>query len=612
MFDLERFDELAKGLATNRLSRGRVIKSFVAGVLLAGPLGALWNSPASAQQSGTCSVASRCPKKEYCSADQGCICVQSAEGDIRCGKIPTSCNVKLCQTSADCADLGEGYFCDTPNSGCCTNPPAEKPRCIAPCDAAAPCPPERVCGTECCPEGQSCIDGVCSEETPIPCADDPVTAASLDAADSALAAGAREVNLSPNGCIRYRRTLKGGRVTSEEVTLEGKPALVWKHTPTKSTGQRDADLDGFFEWRSTVRRGAATAKDDRTVTTEYSPVTKTPTRQDTYTRGTGKGWHVLIQEADQSGTLVTVAEFDTGPYIAASAPRDQGSGGDLPNGADRKVAPNATIGISGLTTIGCRGQKPAHLEARLRESRNVLIKCQQRYGAPELANAIANYNRPIVITCANPAPGVIRPGALSNVEPDSVTGQDWTVRITVNNDPMSKGHFFEPNSQREQASTLGHEMLHLSLGVHNDAECPEACQQDPTSRVHHDRTYACENLCFGAKTGQPPTKCSCDKCLGTPPGQKCNERCKGFGKCPYPSYEKRCTFPTCPPPKSFKNGVCQPPPGPGPGPGPQPGNKIYCNCNKKCYDDPQVCLSECKPTLGCFTGICGPAQPGQC
>jgi len=41
-------------------------------------------------------------------------------------------------------------------------------------------------------------------------------------------------------------------------------------------------------------------------------------------------------------------------------------------------------------------------------------------------------------------------------------------------------------------------------------------------------------------------------------------------------------------------------------------SKVYCNCNKKCYDDVSVCLNECKVTLGCFTGICGPAEPGQC
>lgn len=40
--------------------------------------------------------------------------------------------------------------------------------------------------------------------------------------------------------------------------------------------------------------------------------------------------------------------------------------------------------------------------------------------------------------------------------------------------------------------------------------------------------------------------------------------------------------------------------------------KIYCNCNKTCYDDLQVCQNECKANLGCFTGICGPAEPDQC
>jgi hypothetical protein len=46
VFDQERFDELAKGLATNRLSRRQVLKNFAAGMLLAGPLGALWGREA--------------------------------------------------------------------------------------------------------------------------------------------------------------------------------------------------------------------------------------------------------------------------------------------------------------------------------------------------------------------------------------------------------------------------------------------------------------------------------------------------------------------------------------------------------------------------------------
>jgi hypothetical protein len=44
----------------------------------------------------------------------------------------------------------------------------------------------------------------------------------------------------------------------------------------------------------------------------------------------------------------------------------------------------------------------------------------------------------------------------------------------------------------------------------------------------------------------------------------------------------------------------------------QEPTKVYCNCNKSCYDDVNVCLSECKTSLGCFTGICGPATEEQC
>jgi hypothetical protein len=39
----ERFDDLARALATNQLSRGQVLKSLVAGVFLATPLGVLWS-----------------------------------------------------------------------------------------------------------------------------------------------------------------------------------------------------------------------------------------------------------------------------------------------------------------------------------------------------------------------------------------------------------------------------------------------------------------------------------------------------------------------------------------------------------------------------------------
>jgi hypothetical protein len=35
--------------------------------------------------------------------------------------------------------------------------------------------------------------------------------------------------------------------------------------------------------------------------------------------------------------------------------------------------------------------------------------------------------------------------------------------------------------------------------------------------------------------------------------------------------------------------------------------KIKCGCTGKLYDDATTCTKECKASLGCFTGICGPS-----
>jgi hypothetical protein len=48
----ERFDDLARSLATGRVSRRQVLKSVAAGLLVSGPLGALWSRFASAQTAG--------------------------------------------------------------------------------------------------------------------------------------------------------------------------------------------------------------------------------------------------------------------------------------------------------------------------------------------------------------------------------------------------------------------------------------------------------------------------------------------------------------------------------------------------------------------------------
>jgi hypothetical protein len=82
-----------------------------------------------ALQADECPVPSSCGDRKYCDSSNTSICIRSAEGVNRCGLPPSSCGVKLCTTSADCESLGSGYFCDTPNSGCCSD--GERPRCVA-------------------------------------------------------------------------------------------------------------------------------------------------------------------------------------------------------------------------------------------------------------------------------------------------------------------------------------------------------------------------------------------------------------------------------------------------------------------------------------------------
>jgi len=99
-----------------------------------GPTPGPTRSPtASLSAEDECPIPSVCGARQYCNEENTCICLRSAEGPIRCGQLPSSCDVPLCETSADCAQFGEGWFCDTPNSGCCTDPPAELTRCLAPC-----------------------------------------------------------------------------------------------------------------------------------------------------------------------------------------------------------------------------------------------------------------------------------------------------------------------------------------------------------------------------------------------------------------------------------------------------------------------------------------------
>jgi len=118
--------------------------------------------------------------------------------------------------------------------------------------------------------------------------------------------------------------------------------------------------------------------------------------------------------------------------------------------------------------------------------------------------------------------------------------------------------------------------------------CGENACQCPNGR------QACGNECLG----------TCQSCVdGQAKAKQCDSTCETC--LPYTNRcevvkSRLCDGVCCAEGLSCRNGLCLPP------------DKYFCNCNDTCYDDVEVCRSECEVTLGCFTGICGPAEPGQC
>ena len=168
----ERFDQLAKGLATNRLSRRQVLKSFAAGLLLAGPLATLWGArpvQASTAQAGTCNTSTlqtcldnvQNEVKHY--INETCSPRGSATGGgmsrtkdgsaVFAASCVTWANTVLielfkreCSQKAGCPQgtrCTNGFCCPTGTTGCGISSPGS---CCGPCD--------------------SCVNGTCQNTDP--------------------------------------------------------------------------------------------------------------------------------------------------------------------------------------------------------------------------------------------------------------------------------------------------------------------------------------------------------------------------------------------------------------------------------------------------------------
>jgi hypothetical protein len=113
------------------------------------------------------------------------------------------------------------------------------------------------------------------------CGNDLPTSDSLEGARSKLDAGATSVDVSPGGCIQYTVT-SAGTTTIEELLFDKKVAVRMTHDAEGAESERDADLDGFFEWRSVLVKGTEPS-DDKLTVEEYDQATKILTLSSIFT-----------------------------------------------------------------------------------------------------------------------------------------------------------------------------------------------------------------------------------------------------------------------------------------------------------------------------------------
>ncbi|MDZ7296270.1 MAG: hypothetical protein ONB14_12725, partial [candidate division KSB1 bacterium] len=337
---------------------------------------------------------------------------------------------------------------------------------------------------------------------------DAITADSLEAARAALEAGATTVSLSPGGCVLYSRTMSGTMVTHEELTLSDWTMETWDHTTTQSLGLRDADLDSFFEWRSTVDRGPLVT-DGHVVTTMYFTDTQWLARRETYDRWSEETMHVLWEEdIEKEGWLTTVADFEASTTDIYS----------------RTFTPTLTLAQGeplgqASPAYACPSDKLKLIMERMAEGVQQGVDCMYRHLRPDLALKVAHSyaTRKFLINC-------------DSCKPNEAARIGWWPDPTMPVSLTICDEFFQGDANY-QRSTLFHELEHLTEPLHD----PTIEEQAGDRTWEVDPVYACELMCFNPKA----TKCACASCLKT---TACSYRCSGLKEC-NPELGAKCLCP---------------------------------------------------------------------
>jgi hypothetical protein len=322
------------------------------------------------------------------------------------------------------------------------------------------------------------------------CPASAISADLLEAAHDALADGGTDAKLSADGCIHLHRS-SAGAASIDEVLYGAQVTSRWTTNGDTTTGERDEDFDGTFEWNAKITR---TAGARGAVITRARP-DGTLLSRDTYTvTDSEDSVHALLEIDDGTGTgtLTTDVEFD--------APVEQ---------------PATITGPTPGTGAGdCTPEQAAQIQADMQKALSDGAACAGR-GVPGLAQHLGTTipAQGIELRCGS------RPGECAAINWWSAVGTLLGVGsgpIVIVVDP---DNYFGAAGCQNHAQVLLHELLHTLLGLHSGYDPPDTPQG-----VVHDRVYACASLCEDTA----PTKCQCASCLRT---TVCDPRCAGYADC---------------------------------------------------------------------------------
>jgi hypothetical protein len=311
------------------------------------------------------------------------------------------------------------------------------------------------------------------------------TAASLLAGRQNLDAGQLDIALSPNGCVRYARTLQGnGDLAFERLTLAGRTVSEATHTASGSSARADHDDDGFFEWRATLVLGTDPEIDIEI--SELDPGTGAVVMREQRTTRGGV-IHVVIEH---DGAVVN--QFDT------PAEQDADLAWAIAEAIQRAPGP-------------CSTDRFFRYWNQLTQCMDRTTKCLTANGRKKLTNELLKLVTKVQIVCDD------EPNYSGYARALDASMSPLPTRPRISIPPR-----FDGLAENLQKSTLCHEVMHYSsLGLH-DLAIPER------RRGELDPVNACEYICADENPLAPPTKCQCATCFGVPP---CHKLCEKYRDC---------------------------------------------------------------------------------